>query len=338
VDVYRAELQPIRNPVDYALFISFFPQLVAGPIVRASEFIPQLYTKFSLNKREFGYALFLICKGLIKKIIISDYIAVNFVDRVFELPATYSGFENLMAIYGYGLQIYCDFSGYTDIAIGIGLLMGFRLPINFNSPYKAVSISEFWKRWHISLSRWLKDYLYISLGGNRKGKIRTYLNLMITMLLGGLWHGASIRFVIWGALHGIGLVINKIWDSIFGEKLTTNPVGRAFSVFLTFNFVSFCWIFFRAPGLNNVFIMLRQITGSFSPGSYLTVIPAYGSVFLLIAAGYFIHLLPERVKESYRGLFIRVPLVAKIAVVMIVALLLLQMRSADVLPFIYFRF
>jgi D-alanyl-lipoteichoic acid acyltransferase DltB (MBOAT superfamily) len=277
-------------------------------------------------------------KGLIKKIIISDFIATNFVDRVFDLPSVYSGFENLMAVYGYGLQIYCDFSGYTDIAIGLALIMGFRLPVNFNSPYKAAGIDDFWKRWHISLSRWLKDYLYISLGGNRKGKIRTGINLMITMLLGGLWHGASLRFIIWGGLHGIGLVFNKIWNSVFGERLKSGRFGRALAVFITFNFVSFCWIFFRAPDMNSVSVMLKQIFENFSPGSYLTVIPAYGSVFLLMAVGYIIHFLPENIKESCRGLFISIPLAAQMAVILLIAVLIIQMRTTDVLPFIYFRF
>jgi alginate O-acetyltransferase complex protein AlgI len=338
IDIYRRKLEPVRNILDFGFYVSFFPQLVAGPIVRASEFIPQLYKDFSLTKREFSHALFLICKGLIKKIIISDFIATNFIDRVFDLPAMYSGFENLMAVYGYGLQIYCDFSGYTDIAIGLALIMGFRLPINFNSPYKAAGIADFWKRWHISLSRWLKDYLYISLGGNRKGTIRTGFNLIITMLLGGLWHGASLRFVLWGGLHGVGLVINKIWNFLFGERLKSNRFGRAFAIFLTFNFVNFCWIFFRAPDMNSVSIMLRQIFGSFSPGSYLTVLPAYSSVFLLIAAGYIIHFLPEGIKEAYRGLFIRIPLAAQFAVVFLFALLIINMRTTDILPFIYFRF
>jgi len=338
IDVYRKKLEPVRNIVDFGFYVSFFPQLVAGPIVRASEFIPQLYAEFHLSKREFSHALFLISKGLIKKIIISDFIATSFIDRVFDAPSIYSGFENLMAVYGYGLQIYCDFSGYTDIAIGLGLILGFRLPINFNSPYKADSISDFWKRWHISLSRWLKDYLYIPLGGNRKGKIRTNINLLITMLLGGLWHGASLRFVIWGALHGIGLVINRIWNSIFGEKLKSGRIGRALAVFFTFQFVSFCWIFFRASDMDNVKIMLKQIFENFSPGSYMTVLPAYSSVFMLMAVGYIIHFLPERVKESYRGLFIRIPLIAQLLVIMLVAVLLFQMRSTEVLPFIYFRF
>ncbi|MEI6047834.1 MAG: MBOAT family O-acyltransferase [Bacteroidota bacterium] len=338
IDVYRKKLAPVRNIIDFGFYVSFFPQLVAGPIVRASEFIPQLYKEFHLSKREFSYALFLISKGLIKKIIISDFIAINFVDRVFDAPSIYSGFENLMAIYGYGLQIYCDFSGYTDIAIGLALILGFRLPVNFNSPYKAAGIADFWKRWHISLSRWLKDYLYIPLGGNRKGKIRTNINLIITMLLGGLWHGAALRFVIWGALHGIGLVINSIWNSIFGDRLKKGLIGRAIAVFITFQFVSFCWIFFRAPDMDSVNIMVKQIFNNFSPGSYMTVLLVYSNIFLLMAVGYIIHFLPERVKESYRGLFIRIPLMVQLIVIMLVAVLLFQMRSAEVMPFIYFRF
>ncbi|HPT21464.1 MAG TPA: MBOAT family O-acyltransferase [Bacteroidales bacterium] len=337
-DMYRRKMEPVKNIVDFGFYVSFFPQLVAGPIVRASEFIPQIYEKFHLTKREFSHALFLISKGLIKKISISDFIAVNFIDRVFDVPSAFSGFENLMAVYGYGLQIYCDFSGYTDIAIGLGLIMGFRLPINFNSPYKAAGISDFWKRWHISLSRWLKDYLYIPLGGNRKGKIRTYINLMITMLLGGLWHGAALRFIIWGGLHGIGLVFNRIWNGIFGDRLSRGRAGRAMAVFITFNFVSFCWIFFRASDMNSVSLMLKQIFENFSPVSYANVLFAYSGVFLLIFAGYLIHLLPEKIKESYRGLFIRIPLAAQLAIVMIVAMLLFQMRPSDVMPFIYFRF
>jgi D-alanyl-lipoteichoic acid acyltransferase DltB (MBOAT superfamily) len=337
-DVYRRKMDPVRNIIDFGFYVSFFPQLVAGPIVRASEFIPQLHSEFHLGKREFSHSLFLISKGLIKKIIISDFIAVTFIDRVFDAPSIYSGFENLMAVYGYGLQIYCDFSGYTDIAIGLGLILGFRLPVNFNSPYKAAGIADFWKRWHISLSRWLKDYLYIPLGGNRKGKVRTNINLIITMLLGGLWHGASLRFIVWGLLHGIGLVINRIWNYVFGERLKNSRIGRAVAVFITFQFVSFCWIFFRAPDMDNVKIMLKQIFGNFSPGSYITVLPAYSSVFLLMAVGYIIHFLPERIKESYRGLFIRIPLIAQLAIIMLVAILLFQMRTTKVMPFIYFRF
>ncbi len=337
-DMYRGKLEPVRNMVDFGFYVSFFPQLVAGPIVRASEFIPQLYNEFRLSPREFSHALFLISKGLIKKIIISDFIAVNFIDRVFEFPSVYSGFENLMAVYGYGLQIYCDFSGYTDIAIGLGLILGFRLPVNFNSPYKASDVSDFWKRWHISLSRWLKDYLYISLGGSRKGKFRTGINLMITMLLGGLWHGAALRFIIWGGLHGAGLVINRIWNHMVGRRISPNRLGRALGVFITFQFVSFCWIFFRAPDMDHVLLMFRQITENFTPGSYLAVVTAYGTVFSLIVTGYLIHFLPEKVKESYRGLFINLPVAVQLAAIIAMAIVIFQIRTTDILPFIYFRF
>ncbi|HEX3007562.1 MAG TPA: MBOAT family O-acyltransferase, partial [Bacteroidales bacterium] len=200
IDVYRKNILPVKNITTFGFYMAFFPQLVAGPIVRATEFIPQLSKKFSLTRNEFGHAFFLILNGLIKKMVISDFISLNFVDRVFDNPDMFSGIENLLGVYGYALQIYCDFSGYTDIAIGLALLMGFRIPINFNSPYKSYSLVEFWRRWHISLSSWLRDYLYISMGGNRKGTLRMYMNLFITMLLGGLWHGANIKFVIWGAL------------------------------------------------------------------------------------------------------------------------------------------
>ncbi len=265
LDVYRKRITPIRNILDYGFYVSFFPQLVAGPIVRAAEFIPQIYKPYFLSRRQFGIAVFWIINGLAKKIILSDYLAVNFIDRIFETPLLYSGFENLMALFAYSLQVYADFSGYTDIAIGVAMLMGFYLPKNFNSPYKAPNASNFWKRWHISLSKWLQDYLYIPLGGNRnatfgtyfwiilmsligillsgswiiaaimigiataitiwglvvkekRNKIITNLNLMVTMLLGGLWHGASLNFVIWGGLNGIGIVIYKIWRSLSMNK------------------------------------------------------------------------------------------------------------------------
>lgn len=258
MDVYRRRIAPVKNILDYGFYVSFFPQLVAGPIVRAAEFIPQVYKPYFLGRRQFGIAIFWILNGLAKKIILSDYLAVNFIDRVFDNPMLFSGFENLMALFVYSLQVYADFSGYTDIAIGVAMIMGFYLPQNFNSPYKAPNASNFWKRWHISLSRWLQDYLYIPLGGNRnatfgtffwivaiaaigillsgsiiiavivlsialsiviwgivrperRNKIITNLNMMITMLLGGLWHGASFNFMIWGGLNGVGMLIYKIW-------------------------------------------------------------------------------------------------------------------------------
>ena len=219
IDVYRGHVKPVKHILDFGFYVSFFPQLVAGPIVRANEFIPQLYRPFRLSRRVFGLAVFWVLNGLIKKIVLSDYLAVNLIDRVFENPLLFSGFENLFALFAYSLQVYADFSGYTDIAIGIAMLMGFYLPQNFDSPYKSRNPQEFWRRWHMSLSRWLKSYLYIPLGGNRKilGKevkdktTAGNVNSFITMLLGGLWHGASWNFVIWGALNGAGMIVYKVW-------------------------------------------------------------------------------------------------------------------------------
>ena len=278
-DVYRGLIKPVRNILDFGFYVSFFPQLVAGPIVKASDFIPQLYRRYFLSRRMFGLAIFMILGGLTKKIILSDYLALNFIDRVFANPLLFTGFENLAALFVYSLQVYADFSGYTDIAIGLSLLMGFHLPKNFNSPYKAENCSNFWKRWHISLSRWLQNYLYIPLGGNRNITFGTYfwiatltlsalilsgnvwvalgallvavavvvtawrcpdrrkkiyanLNSMITMLLGGLWHGASLNFLIWGGLNGVGMIVYKFWRD-------AKPLHRA--VFTTAATLA-CWM------------------------------------------------------------------------------------------------
>lgn len=217
-DVFRKKIEPVKNILDFGFYVSFFPQLVAGPIVRAEEFIPQLYKPYRLSRRAFGIAVFWIINGLAKKIIMSDYLAVNLIDRVFDNPLLFSGFENLFALFAYSLQVYADFSGYTDIAIGVAMLMGFYLPMNFNSPYKSQSPQEFWRRWHMSLGRWLKGYLYIPLGGNRtilgfkaKKLWASNFNSFITQVLGGLWHGASWNFVLWGAINGAGMIVEKIW-------------------------------------------------------------------------------------------------------------------------------
>lgn len=241
IDVYREKLVPLsaglqtwrewwRALLDFAFFVSFFPQLVAGPIVRAAEFLPQIRRPLVLDQQQMSHAFLLIIGGLFKKAVISDYISINFVDRVFENPALYTGAENLLAAYGYAVQIYCDFSGYSDMAIGLALLMGFQLPINFLAPYQAISIRDFWRRWHISLSTWLRDYLYIGLGGNRRGRIRTYFNLMLTMLLGGLWHGASWVFVIWGGLHGLALALDRALET--ARRWTLPPLFRAAVIWL----------------------------------------------------------------------------------------------------------
>mgnify|MGYP000885570000 CR=1 FL=1 len=339
VDVYRRKVSPVVNIVDFGFYVSFFPQLVAGPIVRAAEFIPQLYRKYHLAKRELGYAIFLIINGLIKKVVISDYISINFVDRVFQSPLSYSGLENLLATYGYSVQIYCDFSGYTDIAIGIALILGFRLPINFNSPYKAVNITDFWRRWHISLSSWLRDYLYIPLGGSKRGTFRTYFNLMITMLLGGLWHGASIRFVIWGGIHGISLAAHRVWIKIFPQKQKRASLWkRALGAVFTFHLVSFSWIFFRADSMDKATSMIQQIGSRFGWQSFIQVITSYSSVLSLVSLALLVHWLPVKWKEFYRGKFIDTPLVVKLILAILVSILLFQFKASELQPFIYFRF
>jgi alginate O-acetyltransferase complex protein AlgI len=342
VDVYRQKIKPVGNIIDFGFYVSFFPQLVAGPIVRAADFIPQLYGSFRLSMQEMGYAVFLIVNGLVKKMVISDYIATNFVDRVFDNPQSYTGFENLMAVYGYSVQIYCDFSGYTDIAIGVALLLGFKLPINFNSPYKARDIGDFWRRWHISLSSWLRDYLYIPIGGNRKGVLRTYANLFVTMLLGGLWHGAGLQFIFWGGLHGAALAIHKLWTKIltprtvFSSK-TTWP-GRFLAIFITFQFVSFAWIPFRSENIRLAGDMLSRIFYSFGAEYIFQVLSGYKNVFFLMLLALVIHWLPSGIKEYYRGAFIRSHTLVKILVVVTLVIVIYQVRSAGIQPFIYFRF
>ena len=260
VDIYRGHVSPVENLLDFGFYVSFFPGLVAGPIVRANEFIPQLYRQFRLSRRLAGLAIFWILNGLIKKIVLSDYLAMNLIDRVFENPLLFSGFENLFALFAYSLQVYADFSGYTDIAIGIAMLMGFYLPQNFDSPYKSRNPQEFWRRWHMSLSRWLKSYLYIPLGGNRKILGRSIknkvtagnINSFIVMLLGGLWHGASWNFVIWGALNGVGMIIYKIWAKM----------NWHIKMFLITLLMSGLWMAFdklKMPILNLFFIWVLAI-------------------------------------------------------------------------------
>lgn len=338
IDVYRGKMIPLKKLLDFGFFISFFPQLVAGPIIRATEFIPQIGKRFMLSKNEFGHAAFLIMNGLIKKIIISDFISLNFVDRVFENPNMFSGIENLFAMYGYAIQIYCDFSGYTDIAIGLALLLGFRIPVNFNSPYKAYNLIDFWRRWHISLSLWLRDYLYISLGGNRKGKVRTQINVLITMLLGGLWHGANIKFVIWGALHGVGLVINKIIAGFQPEHLPLPRWKKAIGWLITFHFVCFAWIFFRADNIDTAFSIIRNILSRTEFTILAEILTQYAPILSILAIGFIFHWLPSAWKETYRGIFIRMPLALKFAAVLLGCLLIYQFKTSGLQPFIYFQF
>ncbi len=337
VDVYRGEIKPLRSIVDFGFYLSFFPQLIAGPIVRASEFIPQIHNPYSLSEREAGHALFLILIGLFKKIILSDYLALNLVDRVFDNPVAYSGVENLMASYGYTLQIYCDFSGYTDIAIGIALLLGYRLALNFNFPYKALSLTDFWRRWHISLSTWLRDYLYIPLGGSRHGRWVMWMSLILTMLLGGLWHGADWTFVFWGLAHGLGLIVSKLIDRLPKPFLSQRSVRIARGV-LCFHYVVFLWIFFRATNFEHAMQVLGQIVAAFDIRHFAQFITSYWAVSLLMLLGYALHWIPSQWIERMRGAFISLHWGWKFVVTLVLVLVVLRVQTADLQPFIYFDF
>lgn len=396
IDVYRNEIAPAKSFLDFTFFVCFFPQLVAGPIVRAKDFIPQIYQKITLTKKETSFALFLIIGGLLKKAVISDYISINFVDRIFDAPNSYTPFENLMAVYGYSLQIYCDFSGYSDMAIGLALLMGFTLPENFRTPYQSKNITEFWHRWHISLSTWLKDYLYIPLGGNRQGSfcgylfpfvffagalawaisekpissipliivlggiillaysillspnrkksLRSHSNQLTTMLLGGLWHGASLRFIIWGALHGFALALHKSFREIFPEKsdknsFTSRRILPIIYTFITFHFVAFCWIFFRAKDFSiamNVIENIGKVT--FDPHQWKVIIEGYRNIFLLLVIGFIWHFFPAKWNLFLKNSFEKTPLIGKALILAFVFWIVYATASTGPQPFIYFQF
>ena len=339
IDIYRGKLSPLGSLLDYAFYVSFFPMLVAGPIVRASDFIPQIHRRPTVDRDMFARGIFLIVCGLLKKAVISDYISVNFVSRVFDNPSLYSGVENLFAIYGYALQIYCDFSGYSDMAIGLALLLGFKVPANFDSPYKSQSVSEFWHRWHISLSTWLRDYLYISLGGNRRGKVRTYINLMLTMLLGGLWHGASWNFIFWGGFHGLCLVVDKFVRSL---RLPSPGRGgtmmRVVKVVVTFHLVCFGWIFFRNTDFNGSVAMLRQIFSDFHPELFWQLVTGYAAVFALMAVGFVTHFVPDGWSQRVQSLIAKSPVIISVLLLALAIFVVIQVKSMDVQPFIYFQF
>ncbi|HPB99467.1 MAG TPA: MBOAT family O-acyltransferase, partial [Polyangiaceae bacterium] len=307
----------------------------------AQNLIPQLArdpTAFSQS--EAGKALFLIAIGLIKKVVIGDYLAINLVDRVFTSPSSYSALEVLAGVYGYATQIYCDFSGYTDIAIGCGILMGVRFNLNFNSPYKAHNLQEFWHRWHISLSTWLRDYLYIPLGGSRNGSFNTYKNLMITMLLGGLWHGAGWQFMFWGFLHGGLLGVTRAWQRWRGTEgayvFPTTAWGllkHAFFVLLTFHYVCLGWVFFRAESFGKAWAVLKQIS------TLTTYHPnLHGWVLLALVVGLVSHYTPDSLFEWARSKFAALPWYVQGLLLFVVAFVLREAASADAVPFIYFQF
>jgi alginate O-acetyltransferase complex protein AlgI len=326
VDVKRREFEP-ASLMDVGIYLSFFPHLVAGPIVRAREFIPQLATARDPNHVAVGAGLGLIGLGLVKKVMIADYLGREIVDPAFGVPQAFGGPDLIFGAYAYAAQIYCDFSGYTDIAIGLALLMGFIFPQNFRSPYRALGFRDFWRRWHMTLSRFLRDFLYIPLGGNRKGKVRTYINLFLTMLLGGLWHGASWTFVLWGGFHGAGLSA----EHALGRRVERVPAIIRW--FVTFNLVVFAWILFRSPDLD---LFWTYVTGMFSGGGFeLVTIPAV--IALLAVIG--LQLVPESDTHGFEARLERInPIVLAIALAVLILVVGATVPSQGVPPFIYFAF
>jgi D-alanyl-lipoteichoic acid acyltransferase DltB (MBOAT superfamily) len=326
---------PLSTLGRFAAYLSFFPHLVAGPIVRPGELIPQMEVRRDPRRVDSSRAFYLIATGLFKKVVIANYLATHITDRVFAVPGSHSSAELLVAVYAYAVQIYADFSGYTDIAIGLALLLGFTFPQNFDSPYAAVSLRDFWRRWHMTLSRWLRDYLYIPLGGNRKGRVRTYANLMITMLLGGLWHGASWTFVVWGGIHGTGLALEHARRDRPGYvEPTPGRAGIWLRRLLTFNVVCFAWIFFRSDSIASAW---QMITGLFTRWGAPSPLVTAGVLFWIVV-GIASQYLPARFPRLVIVRFSRLPLVGQAAVLGAALMLVNAMGPQGVSPFIYFRF
>jgi alginate O-acetyltransferase complex protein AlgI len=331
IDLYRRDAKGTTSYLSHLAAVSFFPTTLAGPITRVSSLIEQFEKRKPLASADGGRALFLIGIGLVKKLLIADYLAANLVNRIFDFPNLYSAAEVAAGVYGYAFQLYYDFSGYTDIAIGSALLLGIKLPANFNRPYAAENIADFWRRWHITLSNWLRDYLYFSLGGARS-KWRPYLNLMFTMVIGGLWHGASWNFVIWGALHGLGLVIVRIWQTFKG---TAKPTGlrRYASIILTFHFVTFAWIFFRAP----TFELASAIIGRMGSLTW-TFANVSGPLWVILALALVAHYAPKKIYETSLSLYSRAPFFAQAAALAGLAVGLGYIARTGAAPFIYINF
>ena len=303
VDIARGTIAPLKRFGDYLFLLSFFPKMFLGPLVKAKEFIPQIEAReVVVSCDDFGRAVMLVARGLIKYAVIAKSLGLLFVAPAFAGELGDGGLVALMAIYGFTLQIYCDFSGYSDIAQGVALMLGFRLPDNFDAPYKSATITEFWRRWHISLSNWLRDYLYISLGGNRKGRVRTYLNLIITMFLGGLWHGVGMTFIAWGLLHGVALALHKVWLKAVPKAQTLGRdmgiVRRVMATLFTFNFVAFGWLLFTAEDMAQVGDMLSRIAYNFSFAEFVPMVEESWVAMIMMAVGYVMHFLPKSLNSS----------------------------------------
>jgi alginate O-acetyltransferase complex protein AlgI len=332
IDVYRRVLPPTRSLLDILFYISFFPHLIAGPIVRADKFLAQTIGPRDPANIRLGQSVFLILGGLFKKVIVANYLSTGFVDGVFRDPAANSSLDLVLGMYAYALQIYCDFSAYTDIAIGIANLLGYEFPQNFNYPYRALSVQDFWRRWHMSLSSWLRDYLYIPLGGSRFGALATYRNIMITMALGGLWHGASFGFLIWGSLHGAALVVERL-VGVTGEGAAAKrgPLAAALGWFVTFQFVCLAWVFFRAPDA-----WLGYFATMFSGRSWSTSMTPFVAVIFVLGA--LSHILPPRWMTVLEARYDAASLPVKVLVPFVVIYLIAVAAPSGIAPFIYFQF
>ncbi len=340
MDVYRRDREPVSSFPAYLAFVSFFPTLLAGPITRADTFFPQAEKPRPFDDGEASAALLLIAMGFVKKCLIADPLAVNLTSRVFDVPGLYTSVEVLVGIYAYAVQIWGDFSGYSDIAIGSALLLGIRLKENFNSPYRASDLTEFWRRWHISLSTWLRDYLFFSLPGKRPGTVWPYLNLVITFALGGLWHGASWTFAIWGVMHGAGLAVHRFVQSFRpARRPARGPVPavpgwrRALGTVVTFHFVAAAWVFFRCPTISQARDVFRVLfDGTTGAGN---VTPA---ILGAIAAGLAVQFLPEGWLPRLRARFVLLPPAAQATALLAVAAAVRHASGSAVAPFIYFAF
>ena len=331
VDTYRGDFAPVSLP-RFAAYLSFFPHLVAGPIVRPGELLPQMDAPRDPRSVDTSRAFYLIGTGLFKKVVIANFLASSIVDDVFGAPGQHSSLEILVAVYAYAVQIYADFSGYTDMAIGLALLLGFRFPQNFDSPYTAVSIQDFWRRWHMTLSRWLRDYVYVPLGGNRKGELVTYRNLLLTMLIGGLWHGAGWTFIAWGGLHGLGLAVGRYRRGAAPVAPTGLALWRA--RIITFHLVCFAWIFFRADSFGTAKDVLDGLVTRWGDPSPLVTWTIGAAIAVGIASQY----LPARIPRDLMDRFARLPVVAQATVLGLGLMVTSVMGPEGVAPFIYFRF
>jgi D-alanyl-lipoteichoic acid acyltransferase DltB (MBOAT superfamily) len=330
VDVYRGKCAPARSLLDVMLLMSFFPHLVAGPIVRASDLLPQFAQSPKLDRRMASEGFMMVAWGLFKKTVIASELTA-LVDPVFFDPASHGAVDLAAATYGYAAQIYCDFSAYSDIAIGVAALLGYRFPRNFDQPYRSTSLQEFWRRWHISLSSWLRDYLFIPLGGSRGGLLMTCRNVLITMLLGGLWHGASLKFLAWGGLHGVGLATERVWRETKPKSWAPWPAWLGLIV--TFHLVCLGWILFRADSFGSAVEVLKGLLRWGHPVEVLTPF-----LLVLTVFGIAIHFLPPRALESMAGGLKRLPSPMAGAALAGAVLVVEALRPEGVAPFIYFQF